>query len=101
MEGSIAKIKEIISREGEYERRLEAVKEARRRVIEEYNLLAMINNIVESRAETVSIKTKKKIYNRRMMRLRYPPDLLRFMVWKAENFFKNIYASIFFRKRQQ
>ncbi|MDM5262926.1 glycosyltransferase family 10 [Sulfurovum sp. XTW-4] len=90
VEGSIEKIKKIISTPGEYERRLPAVKEARRRVIEEYNLLAMINNIVENAKEDKSLDTDYKIYNRRMMRVRHLPDLIRFAFWKINNFIKNI-----------
>ena len=89
VEGSISKIKEIIATEGEYERRLDAVKEARRRVIEEYNLLAMINNIVENSKEDKSTVSDYKIYNRKVMRVRYLPDLVRFVFWKINNFIKN------------
>jgi len=80
----------IISIEGEYERRLDAVKEARRRVIEEYNLLAMINNIVENSKSDKSAVSDYKIYNRKIMRVRYLPDLIRFVFWKINNFIKNI-----------
>ncbi|HFQ61300.1 MAG TPA: glycosyltransferase [Epsilonproteobacteria bacterium] len=90
IEGSMAKIQEIISTEGEYEKRLDAVKEARRRVLEEYNLLAMINNIVEKSIDDKREIADSKIYNRRIMRLRYPPDLIRFFIWKINNFLKNI-----------
>lgn len=90
VEGSIEKIKKIISTSGEYERRLPAVKEARRRVIEEYNLLAMINNIVENDKEVRSPVSDYKIYNRRIMRVRHLPDLIRFALWKINNFIKNI-----------
>lgn len=90
VEGSIAKIKEIIAIEGEYERRLNGVKEARRRVIEEYNLLAMINNIVENSKSDKSIVSDYKIYSRRTMRVRHLPDLVRFVFWKINNFIKNI-----------
>lgn len=90
VEGSIAKIKEIIATEGEYERRLDAVKEARRRVIEEYNLLAMINTIVEkSDSKKQSEVDDYKIYNRKIMRVRYLPDLVRFVFWRMNNFIKN------------
>jgi len=89
MEGSIEKIKEVIAIEGEYERRLPAVKEARRRVIEEYNLLAMVNKIVENSKGDHSPASDYKIYNRRMMRLRYLPDLIRFFYFRISNFIKN------------
>jgi hypothetical protein len=88
IEGSISKIKEIIAREGEYEKRLSAVKEARRRVIEEYNLLAMINKIVEASNVTTSKVSDYKIYNRKIMRVRHFPDLMRFLFWKITNMIK-------------
>jgi hypothetical protein len=90
VEGSITKIKKIIATEGEYERRLDAVKEARRRVIEEYNLLAMINNIVENSKTDKSAVSDYKIYSRRIMRVRYLPDLMRFLFWKVNNFIKGL-----------
>lgn len=89
MSGSIEKIKEIIGKEGEYERRFDAVKEARRRVVEEYNLLAMINKIVE-KAELKEMTPNQKIYSRRIMRLRYLPDLFRFFGFRIKNFLKNL-----------
>lgn len=89
MPGSIQKIKEVIAKEGEYERRLDAVKEARRRVIEEYNLLAMINSIIE-KAEIKEVTPNQKIYSRRIMRLRHLPDLLRFFGFRINNFLKNL-----------
>ena len=88
IEGSIAKIKEIIATKGEYERRLAAVKEARRRVVEEYNLLAMINKIVESSNENNEKVSDYKIYNRKIMRIRHFPDLIRFLFWKIKNMIK-------------
>ncbi len=88
VEGSISKIKEIIATEGEYERRLPAVKEARRRVIEEYNLLAMINKIVETSNGNKSKVSDYKIYNRKIMRVRHFPDLIRFLFWKIKNMIK-------------
>lgn len=88
IQGSIKQIKEIIEIEGEYERRFEAVKEARRKVLEEYNLLAMINKIVEN-AENATFQTNQKIYSRRLMRVRYLPDLFRYFGFRIKNLFKN------------
>ncbi len=92
IEGSIVKIKEIISIPGEYERRLPAVKEARRRVIEEYNLLAMIDKIVTQNvnSQKSEISSKNKIYNRRIMRTKSLSDLFVFLSWKFKNLLKNI-----------
>lgn len=87
--GSIQKIKEVIAIEGEYERRLDSVKEARRRVIEEYNLPAMIHNIIEN-AEEKKVVENKKIYSRRVMRLRYLPDLFRLAYFRISSFIKRV-----------
>lgn len=88
MEGSIATIKEIIAKEGEYERRFEALKEARRRVLEEYNLLAMIDKIVQN-SKPSTLTLNQKIYSRRMMRLKSLPDLIRFLRFRLHGFIKN------------
>lgn len=88
VEGSIKKIKEVISTEGEYEKRFDAVVEARRRVLEEYNLLALINKIVEN-AEVARFRPNQKIYSRRLMRVRYLPDLFRYFGFRILNFLKN------------
>lgn len=91
IEGSIAKIKEIIAQEGEYERRFEAVEEARRRVIEEYNLLAMIDKIVQNSKPSIFVPNQK-IYSRRVMRVRHLSDLMRFFWFRVEGFMKTIRA---------
>jgi hypothetical protein len=88
IKGSIKKIKKIITNSGEYNKRLEAVKEARRRVLDEYNLLAMIDKIVTN-AKHVEFQPNKKIYSRRIMRIRYIPDLFRYFGFRIKNFLKN------------
>ncbi len=92
VENSIKKIKKIIAIPGEYERRLPAIKEARRRVIEEYNMLIMINKIVteNSSDKKSEIKFDNKIYSRRQMRVRNLNDLLSFIIWKIKNTIKNL-----------
>lgn len=90
-EGSIKKIREIINTPGEYQRRFEAIKEARRRVIEEYNLIAMINKIVENHHSNSKVHATNKgvIYNRKLMRVRNPHDFMRFACWKIGNFVRS------------
>jgi len=92
IKGSIKKIKEIISTPGEYERRLPAIKEARRRVIEGYNLLEMINKIVTANKdkEKSEVSSKNIIYNRRKMRTKKLSDLIGFLNWKIKIFFINL-----------
>ena len=92
IENSLKRIKEVISTPGEYERRLPAIKEARRRVIEEYNLLAMIDKIVRDNSNSIKseISSSNKIYGRRRMRTKNLSDLLNFIGWKIKNFFLNL-----------
>ncbi len=49
----------------------------------------MINNIVEKAKEDKSTVSDYKIYNRRVMRIRYLPDLVRFVFWRIHDFIKN------------
>ena len=88
IEGSIKTVQRVLTTEGEYERRLAAVKEARRRVIEEYNLPAMLSRIVENAEPTAQEKKRGVIYNRRMMRMRHPAEFGRFATWRIKNILK-------------
>ena len=82
-------IKKIISIPGEYERRLKAVQEARRRVIYEYNLLAMITKIV-NQSPSYKVSLNQKIHSRRYMRAKNLDDLLYFVVFRISNVLKNL-----------
>lgn len=92
VEDSIKKIETVINTPREYERRLPALKEARRRVIEEYNILSMIDKIVieNEDQEKSKISSKNKIYNRRKMRVKSLSDLFSFFCWKIKIFFLNL-----------
>lgn len=89
IESSIATIKKVISTPGEYQKRFEALKEARRRVIYEYNLLAMISNIIE-KSPKYEFTPNKKIFSRRKMRAKNISDFVQFSCFKINNFIKNI-----------
>ncbi len=89
-EGSLAMIQRTLSTEGEYERRLGAVKEARRRVIEEYNLPAMLSHIIEHAEPLPDDAEKGVIYNRRFMRVRRPDEFVRFASWRITNFLRDM-----------
>lgn len=88
-EGSLRKIQNLINNPEEYERRLPAVLEARRLVLEEYNLPAMLNRII-SQAGTSTTAPGKTLYGRRIMRRKHPGDLLRFCTWKTGNLLKKV-----------
>jgi len=88
-DGALATIRDVLSRPGEYERRLPAVLEARRRVLEEYNLPAMLARIVTG-GDTPDREPGGVIYGRRVMRLRHPADFIAFACWKTGNALKKV-----------
>jgi len=88
---SIEKIKNIVKNRNDYERRLPAVIEARRRVMEEYNLIAMIAEIVNNHKEKETKMNKREnIYSRRIMRITNLTDLLGFVRFRLKNFLLDI-----------
>ena len=94
-EGSLRTIQCTLAADGEYERRLEAVKEARRLVMYEYNLPAMINRIV-TEADPADSAKGGTIYCRQAMRVHHPADFIRFALWRTGNFLQKL-ASYFKR----
>lgn len=92
-EGSWETIRRALSAEGEYERRLEAVVEARRRVLEDYNLPAMLSRIIEGAPKQGPDAERGVIYTRRMMRVRHPAEFVRFASWRVQNFLHSAAAT--------
>ncbi len=74
-------IRETISRPTHDSTTHEALIEARRRIMEEYNLLAMIERIVIESYQPFRKPSGRKIYNRKLMRLLRPADALRHLRW--------------------
>ena len=74
---------------GEYERRLPALVEARRRVIEEYNLANVVGDVIaeasgDDRVEPVPPRARTRcIYSRRRTALRGPAPFLRHVFRKS------------------
>jgi hypothetical protein len=85
---SITKIKKIINTPGEYEKRFSALQEARRRILEEYNIFEMISQIINNTTTNCQV-SNKKIFNRRIMRAKYLPDLIRFIKFRINNYLVN------------
>lgn len=90
---SLRTIRSALAKEGEYERRLPAILEARRRVLYEYNLPAMLNRIITS-APTATEPASGVIHCRRTMRTHHPSDLLRFLAWRGNNFLQAVTSRI-------
>lgn len=88
---SIEKIIRIIRDAGDYERRLDSVIEARRRVMEDYNLIAMIARIIDHHSPgKTRVAKRRKIYGRRLARAMNPKDLAGFARFRLVNFMKEL-----------
>lgn len=71
IDGTEAIIRKSIA-DGEYEKRLSAIKKARQKVLDEYNLVNVIANIVESHHQTKASQTSKVIHGRHIFRKKHP-----------------------------
>ena len=74
-EEAVAVIKQAIA-DNEWEKRLPAIREARRRVMEEHNLFAIIERVVSSRATTGN--AGGTVLSRRLMQRKNPLHAVRF-----------------------
>tara|TARA_B100002019_G_C21256693_1_gene594248 strand:+ start:1134 stop:2126 length:993 start_codon:yes stop_codon:yes gene_type:complete len=84
---SLEIIKKAIYEKDGYEKRLSALIEARRRVLYEYNLPAVISNIISSSSIREKSDEKHVINSRRFMRTKHPKELYEFIKWKINNIF--------------
>jgi len=76
-EGSIHIIRQAIEN-NEYEKRLPYIKEARRRVLEEHNIFALLSREIEKRHDPGRKKAKGiKLYSRRALRNKSPKHFVR------------------------
>ena len=86
--GTLGKIAKLISTPGEYERRLKAVIEARRRVTETYNLASMLSHFIESKS-LQSAPSQQQIFLRSRKKIRScnPAELARYLSWHIKKNF--------------
>lgn len=70
-EGAVAIIRRAMA-EGEYEKRLPAILEARRRVMEEYSLFAVLAREITARHEPAAADRGQRLYSRRALRMARP-----------------------------
>ncbi len=90
-EAALTTIRWLLADPNDYARRLPAVIEARRRVMEELNLIAMIAKIVaDHRSGGDTDDGPRHLYGRRLMRLRNPRDLLGYAVFKIRNLIPSV-----------
>jgi hypothetical protein len=84
-EGSLHIIRQAID-QGAYEKRLEAIKEARRRVLEEHNLFALLSRTIEAQSGNDPAKASRGgvIMSRRALRNSSPARFLRTLREKSQ-----------------
>jgi Arc/MetJ-type ribon-helix-helix transcriptional regulator len=67
LEQSVARIKQALA-DGEYEKRLHAIREARRRVLEDYGIFTVVSRIICERHDLTTVKkVGEKILSRRAL----------------------------------
>jgi hypothetical protein len=88
--GAMETIRQALTDEGAYERRFEAVKEARRLVIEKYNLPSMLSRMIEGAETSKRDAARGAIHSRRAMLMRHPADFVRFAAWRSKNFLHSL-----------
>lgn len=77
-------IKTCISDPRDYTNRIEALREAQHRVLNKYNLLAMLDQIIPEHYVSARKPTGRRLYNRKQMRSRHPRDLISHLCWSAK-----------------
>lgn len=85
---ALATIKETISRPAHDSTTLDALTEAKRRVLEDYNLLRMIERIAIEAHNPSRKPSGRKLYGRKQMRLRRSVDALGYLGWAIGKHFK-------------
>lgn len=81
---SLQTIQTILADPDDYAKRLDALKEAQRLVLHEYNLLAMLNRVISEHYNPNCKASARPLYNRKQMRLRHPRDLMSHLWWDTK-----------------
>ncbi len=80
-------IKSCITDQQDYTNRLDALREAQRLVLNEYNLLAMLDRKIAACHSPTQKASGRLLYNRKQMRYRHPRDLISHLYWGAKKHF--------------
>ena len=90
-DGSLKVIKQALTYEN-YRKRLPAVQEARRLVLDHYNLPALLCRTILAldNADSSNAPSLKRLYNRKDMLARNPVDFVSFASWRLRNYFQGL-----------
>ena len=80
-------IKSCITNPQDYKNRLDALREAQRLILDEYNLLAILDKIISTHYSSTRKTSERLLYNRKQMRYRHPRDMVSHLLWGAKKHF--------------
>lgn len=86
---ALEKIRSVLKDSSHYESTRDAIYEARRLVMEKYNLMHMIESIVIDKYEPDRKSQGRRLYGRKQMRLRHPMDALKLAKWRISRHLTN------------
>lgn len=79
---ALEKIRSVTGDRTHYQSRLEALMEARRLVMHDYNLMHMIETVVLEKFNPFLKPSYRRLYSRKQMRLRYPAEAIDLIKWR-------------------
>ena len=80
-------IKSCITDPQDFANRIDALREAQRLVLDKYNLLAMLDQIISKHFSPPRKTSGRLLYNRKQMRHRHPRDLANHLCWSVKKHF--------------
>jgi len=86
---ALSAIKDLISNSAQYTQRLDALTEAQRRILYDYNLMGMLADIVSTHFNSTHACSGRPLFGRKQMRARHPGDLIKHIAWSAKKTFFN------------
>lgn len=89
-EESLEKVRLAVQDKDFYASRIEALHEAKRLVLRDYNLLFMIGKIVEKNNKPTARSSKRAIFGRKQMRLKKPIDGISHLSWATKRHLKEL-----------
>ena len=87
---ALMQIRELLKDGSFYTSRIEALQEARKRVMKDYNLLFMIAELVEQYYRATRPSSNRPLFGRKQVRLRRPAEAINHLAWHFKRHVSNI-----------
>jgi hypothetical protein len=76
-------IQAVLADPAAYQNRADALREARRRLLYQYNLIAVVENFIGRHYQPDQPASRRPLYGRKQMRLRHPGDMISHILWST------------------